>query len=192
MTDMLHDSPANEPIQSFALMPAPLPPPLPRARAQNFIARHWRGEYPLGRSWWVNHLALGISVGCALAALSAFINEHAVEQPVRWLISLALSWGGIVLFSIWAVVGVWRAATAYARDGKRFWGGAVEGAGTPSCPRFFSRLAILRPPQAGCSTRTESTACSVPAALRAGELCGRRDCSWSPAIPAVRQRSSHL
>ncbi|CAN7280694.1 ATP-dependent Clp protease proteolytic subunit [Bradyrhizobium sp. LjRoot220] len=105
---------------------APLPPPLPRQPAQNFMARHWRGELSLPRSYWINYLLLGIGVGLALGALSAAVDLRAIEQPVYWLISLGLTWGVISLFTIWGGVGVWRAATAYRRAGKRFWGVAAK------------------------------------------------------------------
>jgi hypothetical protein len=104
------------------VMPLRLPPQLPKPLAKNFIARHWRGEFSLPRAFWVNHLLLGIAVGLALGAMAVAINLHAVEQPIRWLISLGLTWTVSILFSVWAAIGVWRAATAYRRAGKRFWG----------------------------------------------------------------------
>jgi hypothetical protein len=107
-------------------LPAPLPPPLPRERPQNFVARHWRGEFSLARSFWVNHMVLGFGVGLAVAGLAHTINQRAVDQPVRWLISLTLTWSVIILFSSWTMVGVWRAATAYRREGKRYWGAAAK------------------------------------------------------------------
>jgi len=116
---------AAPPPLSF-IVPAPLPPPLPRQRAQNFIARHWRGELSLPRSYWINHLVLGTGVGLAVAALAAAINVRAVEQPAWWLISLGLTWSVITLFTIWGATGVWRAATAYRRSGKRFWGATAK------------------------------------------------------------------
>jgi hypothetical protein len=107
-------------------LPLALPPPLPKPPAQNFIARHWRGELSLPRSYWINYFLLGAAVGIAFAALSAVINQSAVEQPVWWLISLSLTWSAIILFTIWGAIGVWRAATAYRRAGKRFWGVATK------------------------------------------------------------------
>jgi hypothetical protein len=143
MTDAPHTPLTDEPVEISVLehgaeqavadalgltltMPIPLPPPLPKQRAQNVIARHWRGELSLARSYWINHLVLGIGVGVALVALGFAINHRAVEQPVRWLISLILTWSVIVLYSVWASTGVWRAATAYRRAGKRFWGAAAK------------------------------------------------------------------
>lgn len=115
-----------EALGLIAFAPAPLPPPLPKLPAQNFFARHWRGEYSLARSFWINHLLLGATVGAALTALAAAIDRGAVEQPVRWLISLGLTWSVIILFTIWDTVGIWRAATAYRRSGKRYWGAAAK------------------------------------------------------------------
>jgi len=112
---------AAPPPLSF-MVPAPLPPPLPRRPSQNVIARHWRGEFSLARSYWINYLVVGTSFGLAVGLLGAAINLGGVEQPVRWLISLGLTWSVIILLTVWGGVGVWRAATAYRRAGKRFWG----------------------------------------------------------------------
>src|SRR5262249_49839339 len=107
-------------------LPAPLPPPLPKQPAQNLIARHWRGQLSLPPAYWINHLALGASLGIALGALATTIERGAGDQPLRWLISLGVTWSVIILFSVWAATGVWRAATAYRRSGKRFWGTAAK------------------------------------------------------------------
>jgi hypothetical protein len=107
-------------------LPLALPPPLPKPPAQNFIARHWRGELSLPRAFWINYMLLGIVVGLAVGALGIAINLRAIEQPVRWLISLSLIWITITVFTIWGAIGVWRAATAYRRSGKRFWGLAAK------------------------------------------------------------------
>ena len=66
----------------------------------------------------------------------------------------------------------------------------VDGAGTAS-PCRFKQCAILRAPQAGCWSRIASTCASVPASLRRGMTCGRRDRSANSRSPAV-QRVSHL
>ena len=117
---------SNAPPPLTFTVPGPLSPPLPRQPAQNFIARHWRGELSLPRSYWINYMLGGIGVGLAIGALGAAINLSAVEQPVYWLISLGLTWSAICLFTIWGAIGVWRAATAYRHAGKRFWGAAAK------------------------------------------------------------------
>jgi hypothetical protein len=116
----------NAPPPLTFIMPTQLPPPLPKQPAQNVIARHWRGELSLPRSYWINYLVLGIGVGLAFGPLGAAINQRGVEQPVWWLISLGLTWIAITLFTIWSATGVWRAATAYRRAGKRFWGATAK------------------------------------------------------------------
>jgi len=90
------------------------------------LVRHWRGELSLARSYWINYLVLGACAGLSFGALGAAINIRGVEQPVCWLISLGLTWSAITLFTIWSATGVWRAATAYRRAGKRFWGVAAK------------------------------------------------------------------
>ena len=116
----------NAPPPLIFTVPAQLPPPLPRQPAQNIISRHWRGELSLPRSYWINYLVLGSCAGLSFGVLGAAINHRAVEQPVRWLISLGLTWSAIILFTIWGAVGVWRAATTYRRSGKRFWGATAK------------------------------------------------------------------
>ena len=143
-----HEEAAVAASKPVFTIPAPLPPPLPTAPSQNFIARHWRGEFSLARSYWVNHLLLGCGVGLAVGALAAAINLHAVEQPVRWLISLGLTWSVITLFSIWAVVGVWRAATAYRATGKRVWGNAAKATMVFGMLKLAYSLAFVAIPQA--------------------------------------------
>jgi len=120
---------ADAPAPAFTMppqLPLALPPQLPKQPAQNFIARHWRGELSLPRAFWINYMLLGIAVGLVVGALAVAINLHGVDQPVRWLISLSLTWTAITLFTTWAAIGVWRAATAYRRAGKRFWGVAAK------------------------------------------------------------------
>jgi hypothetical protein len=166
MTIALHTTLTGEPVGSsisshggeqavaealgLTLMPGPiaLPPPLPKQFGQNFIARHWRGELSLARSYWINHLVLGVGAGVALAALAAGINRGAVEQPVRWLISLGLTWSAIVLFSTWAWVGVWRAATAYRRSGKRVWGAAAKAMVVIGMLKLVYSILVVAIPQA--------------------------------------------
>ena len=138
---------AAPPPLSF-IVPAPLPPPLPKLPAQNFFARHWRGELSLPRSYWINYVLLGIGLGLALGLLGSAINLHAGEQPVRWLITFGLTWSAIILFTIWGATGVWRAATAYRRSGKRFWGATTKVTIALGALRLVYGIAAVAIPQA--------------------------------------------
>ena len=128
--------------------PARLPPPLPKQPAQNIVARHWRGELPLPRSYWINYVLLGICVAVLFGAFGAVINLRAVEQPVRWLVSFGLTWSAIILFTIWGAVGVWRAATAYCSSGKRFWGHAAKASIALGALNLIYSVAVVAIPQA--------------------------------------------
>jgi hypothetical protein len=105
-------------------LPLALPPPLPKPLAQNFIARHWRGELSLPRAFWINCVLLSIVAAVAFGAVGLAI--HPGEHPVFWLIWFGLTWSTNILFDIWGTIGVWRAATAYRQSGKRFWGIAAK------------------------------------------------------------------
>ena len=66
----------------------------------------------------------------------------------------------------------------------------VEAAGAVS-PSRARQHPIFRAPQAGCASRTRSTASSSPAAVRAGLSCGRRERSAGQSLPSSA-RVSHL
>jgi hypothetical protein len=96
---------------------------LPGQPEQNLFARHWRGEFSLLRSFWVNHLLFAIAAILAIGEIETAIF-FSVRQPVVLLTFHVLSVSAGILFAIWATVGVWRAAMAYA--GRRFWADAAK------------------------------------------------------------------
>jgi uncharacterized membrane protein len=112
---------ASLPLTSHAL-----PPPLPPPGAQNYFARHWRGELSLPLSYWVNGTLCGVLSGLFIAGLGALIYREGEARPLVWLISLTTVWFLIVVLSIWQVVGIWRSATHYQQNGRRFWGGVAK------------------------------------------------------------------
>ncbi|NVL67783.1 hypothetical protein, partial [Escherichia coli] len=69
-----------EDVLGPAFAEIPVPPPLPpralapeRPKRQNFIARHWRGEYPLWVSYWVVGLFSNMAALLAIVLLSQFM-----------------------------------------------------------------------------------------------------------------------
>jgi hypothetical protein len=96
-----------------------LPPPLPAADqpdavaaqsgSRNFIARHWRGEYPLWASWWVvgtlSNLA-GLAVVLGIAAIAGQRSYN----PWSILTFLTLVWLFAISLWVWQAGGVWRSA----------------------------------------------------------------------------------
>ena len=105
---------------------AVLPLPLPPQGRQNYFARHWRGELSLPLSYWVNGTLGGLVGGVLIGAVGIVIHRQGEAQPLIWLISLFMVWLSIVALAVWQVVGIWRSATHYQQNGKRFWGGVAK------------------------------------------------------------------
>ena len=117
---------ASPPPRTHALPPHALPPPLPPLGPQNYFARHWRGELSLPLSYWVNGTLCGVLSGLFIAGLGVLIYREGEARPLVWLISLTTVWFLIVVLAIWQVVGIWRSATHYQQNGRRFWGGVAK------------------------------------------------------------------
>ncbi len=64
--------------------------------------------------------------GVLIGAVGIVIHRQGEAQPLIWLISLFMVWLSIVALAVWQVVGIWRSATHYQQNGKRFWGGAAK------------------------------------------------------------------
>ena len=90
------------------------------ARGGGLFATHWRGEYSLPRSYWVNgvvifHIGINMVLMIVLGiALAAFKGKTALV--------LIVGLGEVALLCaayVWALVGIWRAARKY--QGSRIW-----------------------------------------------------------------------
>jgi hypothetical protein len=93
--------------------------PLPD-ESGGFFARHWRGEYSLARTWWVNDtLIWGLGINLIMAVLLGVVifvfREQTALRVIVGLGELAL----YVAAYVWALVGTWRAAVKY--KGPRIW-----------------------------------------------------------------------
>jgi len=89
-------------------------------RSGGLFATHWRGEYSLPRSYWVNgvvifHIGINMALLIVLGvALTAFKGKTALV--------LIVGLGEVALLCaayVWALVGIWRAARRY--QGSRIW-----------------------------------------------------------------------
>jgi hypothetical protein len=84
--------------------------PMPRG---GFLAAHWRGELPLGRSLWLHAVLAGGLAGLAATALSVLVDVTA--GSVRLMAAAALlAWPLALACQAWGIVGAWRSA---ARQG---------------------------------------------------------------------------
>jgi hypothetical protein len=79
-------------------------------RFNNFIARNWRGEYPLWVSYWV----VGVGINFVAVAVPLTLALILVPQNGFWPLAifafLACLWGAIALALAWQFAGVWRSA----------------------------------------------------------------------------------
>ena len=106
----------------------------------NFVARHWRGEFPLWTSYWVFGFLTNIALLMLISAVTAILTK---DEFVPWkiLLTLTLIWLGACLAIVWQTVGVWRSATRYSaeRNGqkKAVWGGIAK---------LFIALGVIREP----------------------------------------------
>jgi len=92
-----------------------VPATAPRqSRRTNYVARHWRGEFSLSVSCWVNgvlgNIAVVLAVGFFLRGAS-FKDE---VQPEIALLAIVAVWTSVLIVATWQLVGVWRAASAYS------------------------------------------------------------------------------
>lgn len=110
-------------------VPPPLPvmpPPLPPGPSRNYMLRHWRGECRLAVATWVNGFLCSILCVIALLALLIAFGELLIEQETATAWTVTAVFTALAIIIAWQCVGIWRAATRYRRNGKRFWGGLAK------------------------------------------------------------------
>lgn len=86
----------------------------------SYLQRHWRGQLPLARSYWVNGVAVNIILTIAALVATGFGTS-------RYLQAFAWAFLGLIALTIvlrtWSLVGIWRSAGRHAaRGGSTFWG----------------------------------------------------------------------
>ena len=73
---------------------------------QGRIARHWRGEYALARSFWLHYLLVPIAILFAIFTLEAIVGTSSSYGGYLGGASMLLLIGAY----IWGLVGTWRSA----------------------------------------------------------------------------------
>jgi ATP-dependent protease ClpP protease subunit len=89
-----------------------------------FWLRHWRGQLPLARSYWVN----GFLVNIVTVAGQAFILGLAQSRQLALVASAFVIFVALALaLQVWSFVGIWRSAGRHvARGGSAFWAFAAR------------------------------------------------------------------
>jgi hypothetical protein len=104
-----------------------VPGAMSETKHANYLVRHWRGDLPLGISYWVNGAILGSIVpGLLLGALIALQSDDSGSLRAVALVQFLLIVVS-VLVPIWSTIGIWRSSRKHvARGGKAFWAGAAQ------------------------------------------------------------------
>lgn len=83
----------------------------------SYLARHWRGELPLFRSFWIN-MPAAIGGLYLLNMLLDLAPEEAMSSaPVPLALAGAFIFCALAPVAVWAVVGAWRAASRQVTAG---------------------------------------------------------------------------
>jgi hypothetical protein len=83
------------------------------ARYNNFIARNWRGEYPLGATYWGFGFLGNLAAGLIPILVSAALPTKSGYDPRFVLLTIATVWIGVAAIGIWQTVAVWRSASRH-------------------------------------------------------------------------------
>jgi hypothetical protein len=84
-----------------------------RPAHNNFIAKNWRGDYPLFVSYWVFGLIANFAVTLVPLGLSSVFDSRYGFEPTYVFAFILGVWLASVTISVWQWVGVWRSANRY-------------------------------------------------------------------------------
>lgn len=96
-------------------------PPSGRGLLAEYVVSHWRGEQSLAQSYWINNMLLVYPLMAALTGLMSWISVKG-EALQMGSIAVLIAWPLTLVFSVWCVVGCWRAAGTYIdENGSLLW-----------------------------------------------------------------------
>lgn len=71
----------------------------------SYVRAHWRGELSLGKSFWLNWVALYLVLMLAIVAGSQFISSRLYDYPCLALLVIVFVWGAVgVLRAAWRLL----------------------------------------------------------------------------------------
>jgi hypothetical protein len=83
------------------------------SRFNNFIAMNWRGEFPLGVTYWVFGVLGNIFAGLPVASIMLVFQPDGDYNPKAIFAAILAVWLGIGAIAVWQLVGVWRSANRH-------------------------------------------------------------------------------
>jgi hypothetical protein len=109
-------------------------------RFNNFVARNWRGEFPLGVTYWLFGFVGNIAIALVPLALAGLHQSNSGFDPVHVFLLIVGIWISIVAISVWQWVAVWRASNKHiARRALQ-----LKGAPWARIAKFMAVLAFLQ------------------------------------------------
>jgi hypothetical protein len=88
-------------------------------RHTNFIAKNWRGEYPLWITYWIFNFIGSIIFFVILTLATGVLSSNAEYQPRSIFAAFILIWLSSLTVGIWQIVAVWRSAKRRIQERNR-------------------------------------------------------------------------
>jgi uncharacterized membrane protein YhaH (DUF805 family) len=110
---------------TYAYSPATAPAS-PKAETKNPAARYWRGLYPLGPSYWLVNVGLGVLAEIALIGFFRVFDPEGTIDPVPAFLGFSAAGLILAVLTVWLRIGAFRSAQRRATErqlaGRRaFW-----------------------------------------------------------------------
>jgi len=91
----------------------------------DFIKKHWKGDYSLAKSYWVNTFFVSLIVLLCGQLFLQFFNQRSQARYASGAVLFLTALTATVW--CWSVIGTWRSASRHvARGGKSFWAAAAK------------------------------------------------------------------
>ncbi|MGZ5999865.1 MAG: hypothetical protein ACXWLC_10810 [Rhizomicrobium sp.] len=93
-----------------------------------YIAKHWRGQFPLAQSFWLNGGLALLPFAVWFELAGDYLVAHPPASPSTFILVFVPSFLVFALIDVWAGVGIWRSAGRRILFGRRGWAWAARAA----------------------------------------------------------------
>jgi hypothetical protein len=92
-----------------------------------YIARHWRGEFSLPQSYWVNGALVLLPFNLYLRFVGDAFEAQPPQSPAIYIFSYLLPYLAFLPVVTWSGVGIWRSAGHRIEEGRPGWAWVARG-----------------------------------------------------------------